>query len=126
MHEDFVTAAEPAPGYGAGNPDPAAFSGAALASQPGAQPEAELCLKRALELHEQLLGPEHDSVAVDLNNLATFYLNEKQDVAAAEPLYQRALRIFTQTRRPEDAFLQTVSKNLAEAQTKRQAGPPAR
>jgi len=46
--------------------------------------------KKALEVAENNVGPNHPSVATSLNNLAELYRNQGQ-YAQAEPLIQRAL-----------------------------------
>ncbi|WP_437841988.1 tetratricopeptide repeat protein [Sorangium sp. So ce1153] len=58
----------------------------------GRYDEALPLARRALELREQALGPEHPDVAQSLNSLAGL-LQAKGDYAAAEPLYHRALAI---------------------------------
>ncbi|WP_437542224.1 CHAT domain-containing protein [Sorangium sp. So ce367] len=54
--------------------------------------EAILLARRALELREKALGPEHPGVAESLASLAGL-LSTKADHASAEPLYRRALAI---------------------------------
>ena len=46
--------------------------------------------RRALEIREKLLGPEHPVVAGSLNNLAGLY-DSQGNYERAEPLYQRRL-----------------------------------
>ena len=48
--------------------------------------------QRTLKLREKLLGPEHQSTARALNNLASLY-RTVEDFDKAEPLYQRTLKI---------------------------------
>ncbi|WP_437312110.1 tetratricopeptide repeat protein [Sorangium sp. So ce388] len=60
--------------------------------QAGRYDEAIPLARRALELREKALGPEHPGVAINLNSLAGL-LQTKGDYAAAEPLYRRALAI---------------------------------
>jgi tetratricopeptide (TPR) repeat protein len=55
-------------------------------------PEAERLYRRALSIDEQSLGPDHPSVATDLNYLAAL-LQATNRLGQAEPLYRRALDI---------------------------------
>ncbi len=48
--------------------------------------------KKALEVAEENVGPNHPDVATSLNNLAELYRTQGQ-YAQAEPLYKRALAI---------------------------------
>src|SRR5262249_18473979 len=52
--------------------------------------EAEPLCKRALDIREKALGPEHPDTANSLNNLAALYYSQGR-YAEAEPLYRRAL-----------------------------------
>jgi tetratricopeptide (TPR) repeat protein len=54
--------------------------------------QAEPLYHRALEIDEQSLGPQHPTVATDLNNLAQL-LQATNRLEQAEPLYRRALAI---------------------------------
>src|ERR1700693_4057798 len=54
--------------------------------------EAEPLLRRALELREKALGPDHPDIAQSLNNLASIY-RDRGEYEKAEPLLQRALGI---------------------------------
>jgi nephrocystin-3 len=56
---------------------------------------AESFFKRALEMRECTLGPDHLDLAQSLNNLAALY-NDRKQFSKAEPLYERALEIKTQ------------------------------
>jgi tetratricopeptide (TPR) repeat protein len=58
----------------------------------GRYAEAEPLLKRALEIRERSLGPDHPDVAESLNNLALLYESRGRS-AEAEPLLKRALAI---------------------------------
>ncbi|MFM6061426.1 MAG: tetratricopeptide repeat protein, partial [Microcystis panniformis] len=51
---------------------------------------------QALDLHKQLLGDNHPSVALSLNNLAYLY-NSQGRYTEAEPLYSEALQICEQS-----------------------------
>jgi tetratricopeptide (TPR) repeat protein len=54
--------------------------------------EAELLLRRALDIDEKSLGPEHPDVAADLNELGVL-LQDSKRFEEAEPLLRRALVI---------------------------------
>ena len=58
----------------------------------GAYDKAEPLYKRALEIREKVLGPEHLDTAASLNNLAVLY-HDKGAYDKAEPLYKQALEI---------------------------------
>ncbi|HMF29697.1 MAG TPA: tetratricopeptide repeat protein, partial [Candidatus Cybelea sp.] len=51
-------------------------------------------------MHEKVLGPEHPDTATTLNNLA-YLLQAQGDLAAARPLYERALAIREKVLGPE-------------------------
>lgn len=54
--------------------------------------EAEPVFRSALGIRELALGPDHEAVAVSLNNLA-LTMKLRGDYASAEPLFRRALAI---------------------------------
>lgn len=54
--------------------------------------EAEPLCKRALEIDERELGPDHPDVATDMKNLAELYRAQER-FGEAEPLYHKALEI---------------------------------
>jgi tetratricopeptide (TPR) repeat protein len=54
--------------------------------------KAEPLYKRALEIREKVLGPDHPDVSDSLNNLANLY-SDLGHYQRAEPLYKRALEI---------------------------------
>ena len=58
----------------------------------GKYDRAVVVAKKALEVAQNNVGPDHPSVAVSLNNLALLYDTQGQ-YAQAEPLYQRSLAI---------------------------------
>src|SRR2546426_10246934 len=60
--------------------------------QAGRYDRAVVVAKKALEVAEKALGPEHPDVATSLNNLAALYQTQGQ-YAQAEPLYKRSLAI---------------------------------
>jgi tetratricopeptide (TPR) repeat protein len=78
-------------------------------AEPG---EAEPLLRRALASYEKVLGPEHLSVAISLNNLALVY-RAQGHYPQAEPLYQRALAISQKVLGPEHSDVAQGLNNLA-------------
>ncbi len=58
--------------------------------------EAESLYQQALEIREQVLGPEHPEVATSLSNLASLYWDQSK-YTLAEPPFLRALSIHEQT-----------------------------
>jgi len=74
--------------------------------------EAEPLYRRALEIVEKALGPEHPDVAASLNNLALLYHRQGR-YAEAEPLYRRALEIREKVLGPEHPGVATSLNNLA-------------
>jgi tetratricopeptide (TPR) repeat protein len=69
--------------------------------------------KRALEIEEKALGPDHPDVAAALNNLALLYKAQGRH-ADAEPLYKRALAIDEKTLGPDHPDLAVSLNNLAD------------
>ena len=69
--------------------------------------------KKALEVAEQAVGPEHPAVATSLNNLAILY-DQQGQYAQAEPLYKRALAVWEKTLGPTHPEVATSLNNLAE------------
>ncbi len=78
----------------------------------GRYAEAEPLYRRALEIREEQLGPEHPSVAMSLNNLASL-LDAQGKYDEAEPLYRRALQICEQSLGTSHPTTNTIQKNLA-------------
>ncbi|WP_437902736.1 tetratricopeptide repeat protein [Sorangium sp. So ce327] len=78
----------------------------------GRYDEAIPLARRALDLRENALGPEHPDVAITLHNLAAL-LKAKGDYAAAEPLFRRALAIQEKALGPEHPDVATTLNNLA-------------
>jgi tetratricopeptide (TPR) repeat protein len=74
--------------------------------------EAEPLYRRALAIGEASFGPDHPSVARDLNNLARL-LQDTGRLAEAEVPMRRALRIFEGPLGPEHPSTRTVRDNLA-------------
>ena len=68
--------------------------------------------KKALKVAEEIVGPDHPSVARSLNNLALLY-NTQGQYAAAEPLYKRALSINEKALGPDHPSVATSLNNLA-------------
>jgi len=68
-------------------------------------------LRRALEIDEETLGPDHLDVASDLNNLAAL-LEATNRLDEAEPLMRRALAIFEQSLGEDHPKTQAARKNL--------------
>ena len=58
----------------------------------GQYDRAVVVAKKALQVAEQNVGPNHPDVATSLNNLALLYQTQGQ-YAQAEPLYKRSLAI---------------------------------
>ncbi len=67
-------------------------------------------MRRALAIDEASLGPDHPSVARDLNNLALL-LKATNRLAEAEPLMRRALAIVTASLGPDHPNAKTVAEN---------------
>ncbi|MEI7902822.1 MAG: tetratricopeptide repeat protein, partial [bacterium] len=74
--------------------------------------EAEPLYRRALAVDEQSYGPDHPSVAKDLNAMAgLFYLTNR--LAESEPLTRRALTINEQSRGPDHPDMVGALNSLA-------------
>jgi Tetratricopeptide repeat len=71
-----------------------------------AQHEAELARKEAA------LGPDHREVADCLSNIAIIH-NQAGDAAAAQPLYERALKIFEKCEGPDSQEVAHTLTDLA-------------
>ncbi len=74
--------------------------------------QAELLMKRALEIDVASFGPHHPKVATRLNNLAHL-LQETRRLSEAEPFYRRALEIDELTYGPWHPDVATDLNNLA-------------
>jgi tetratricopeptide (TPR) repeat protein len=68
-------------------------------------------VKEAIQLVEELLGPEHPYTAQSLNNLGTLYAY-MGDFASARPLYERALAIREKVLGPEHPYTAQSLNNL--------------
>jgi len=71
--------------------------------------EAEPHFLRALEIDEQVYGPDHPNVAAHLNNLAGNYLALGK-LAEAEPLLKRAWMIWESKLGPDNELVQFARK----------------
>ena len=74
--------------------------------------KAEPLFKRALQISEKVLGPEHPNVATSLNSLAGLYCDQGR-YSEAEPLYKRSLNILEKVLGPEHPNVATSLNNLA-------------
>ena len=74
--------------------------------------QAVVTEKKALQVAEQNLGPDHPTVATVLNNLARAYYEQGQ-YAQAEPLYKRSLAIREKALGPDHPDVATSLNNLA-------------
>ena len=79
----------------------------------GKYDRALIVAKKALEVAEKNVGPDHNDVATSLNNLATLYYSQGK-YAQAEPLYNRSLKIRAKTLGPDHANVAKSLENLAE------------
>ena len=75
--------------------------------------EAEPLFRRALAIDESSYGPDHPTVANDLNNLAEM-LQATNRLAEAEPLLRRALAICEKSLGHDHPQVATALNNLAE------------
>jgi len=75
--------------------------------------EAEPLYQKAVEMYEQIMGPEHPNLARSLSLLATLY-NARGKYIQAEPLYQRALKIQEKTTGTESRDVITSLNDLME------------
>lgn len=74
--------------------------------------KAEPFLRRALDIHEKLLGPDHPYIVLSLSNLA-YALIKMNRLAEAEPLLQRALPIAETKLGPQDPYLGITLSHFA-------------
>ncbi len=70
--------------------------------------------ERALAIAEQVLGPSHPFVAMQLDHLG-YYYNQKQELATSLALYQRALETSERALGAEHPQTITVARSLAYA-----------
>ena len=78
----------------------------------GQYDRAVVVAKKALEVAEKDVGPNHPDVAQSLNNLAALYRAQGQ-YAQAEPLYRRSLAIWERALGPDHPDVATSLENLA-------------
>lgn len=81
--------------------------------QQGLYDRAIVAAKKALEIAELTLDPNHPTVAISLNNLAGMYFAQGQ-YAQAVPLSERALAIMEATLGPNHPDVAKSMRNLAE------------
>lgn len=74
--------------------------------------EAEPLYRKAVEIGESVLGPEHPDLATWLNNLATL-VRDRGNLETAEPLQRRALSIGEKVLGPAHPDLGAQIINLA-------------
>ena len=78
----------------------------------GKYERAIVVAKKALEVAEKNVGPNHPDVAKSLNNLAALYDAQGQ-YAQAEPLYKRVVAILEKALGPDHPNVATGLNNLA-------------
>jgi tetratricopeptide (TPR) repeat protein len=78
----------------------------------GKYDRAIVVAKKALEVAEKRVGPNHPDVATSLHSLASLYYNQGQ-YAQAETLYRRALTIRENALGPDHPDVATNLNNLA-------------
>ena len=81
-------------------------------SRAGRYDRAVVVAKKALEVAQENVGPNHPNVTTSLNNLAELYRVQGQ-YALAEPLYKRALVIWEKTFGPGHPRVATSLEGLA-------------
>jgi tetratricopeptide (TPR) repeat protein len=79
------------------------------------QPEkADAYLGRAVTIREKALGPDHPDVAELLDLQARYLRGQREDYAAAEPLFRRALEIYEKSHGPNHRRVWASLGSLAE------------
>lgn len=81
--------------------------------QQGNYERAVRAAKKAIEVAEANVGPDHPYVAISLNNLALLY-RDQGDYAQAEPLYKRSLAIWQKALGPDHPYVANCLNNLSE------------
>jgi Flp pilus assembly protein TadD len=94
-----------------------------IARRRGDLEEAERLYRRALDIKERLLGPEHPEVGTTLNNLAVVY-RRRGRLEEAEALYRRAIDILSETVEPSHPALAASRGNLSKILNDRKAAGP--
>jgi len=79
----------------------------------GKYDRALIVAKKALEVAEKNVGPDHPDVATSLNNLAALYYSQGKYLKV-ELLYKRALAIVEKALGPDHPRVATSLNNLAE------------
>jgi tetratricopeptide (TPR) repeat protein len=74
--------------------------------------EAEPLMRRALEIDEKALGPDHPNVAICLSNLAVLHSTNR--LSEAEPLMRRAVTIYEKAYGADHPHLAASLNNLAD------------
>ena len=72
---------------------------------------AKRCFERALKIDEKAFGPEHTSVAIDVNNLGSV-LQDQGDLEGAKRCFERALKIDEKALGPEHTSVARDVNNL--------------
>ena len=80
--------------------------------QKGQYDRAVVVAKKALDMAEKAVGPNHPSVATSLNNLAGLYGTQGR-YAEAEPLYRRSLAIREKALGPDYPDVAATLENIA-------------
>jgi CHAT domain-containing protein/Tfp pilus assembly protein PilF len=83
----------------------------------GADERALGILQRALQIREEILGPQHPNVAVTLNALAASY-EDLRDYGHALPMYQRALELRERALGPKHYDVAIALNNLGQLYAK--------
>ena len=79
---------------------------------------SERLFKRALEIYEKELGPNHPETATTLNNLGSA-LHAQGDSIHAQPLFERALTIYENKLGSQHPYTAATLHNLASTLTER-------
>jgi len=83
-----------------------------LNARPRSSPaEAEPLFRKALEIRERVLGPDHPDTATSYNNVA-FNLNAQGRAAEAELLFRKALEIRERVLGPDHPDTAAIRQKL--------------
>ncbi len=85
---------------------------AAFYESTGSYSQAEPLYRKALEIRERELGPDHFEVAKSLNNMALLHYTQGKN-QLAEPLYRRLVQLIEKNRGPQDIELAVCLENYA-------------
>ena len=80
--------------------------------QKGQYDRAVVVARKALDVAEKAVGPNHPAVATSLNNLALLYRTQGQ-YAQAEPFFKRSLAIWEKALGPDHPDVAKSLNNLA-------------